>query len=172
VDNGKPINLYINLIVENLVSKERQKTLKFGKRLALIAFFPLTALVVILMGYGALPGLSEEASYRLTSAHRFLGFVIVAYIVNYLVAWKYTKSWPVSMTRMLIWGVAAYLSLSSGIDVFLNNRDMLAQVLGTSDATDLNLVYELRSRLGAYVAALVMACVCIGIGFEKSEESN
>jgi hypothetical protein len=147
--------------------------MNFWARLLIIAFWPLAAAIVILVGRVGLQTLPQSAVEAITASHRWLEIVAVLYIANYLVAWRFSDSWPISMARMLIWAVIAYLGISNVVDIFGENRAYSWQILGFEEQQNPAHVSELRSRFIVWTLALIMSLVCIGIGFERnSGETN
>ncbi len=95
-----------------------------------------------------------------------------AYIANYLVAWKTATSWSISMVRMLIWAFVAYLCISNCVDILAEDRTLWRQIAGLEDVSNPLVVSHMRSRLGAYIASLMLSLVCIGVGFEKTKKQS
>ncbi|MCP4599697.1 MAG: hypothetical protein GY847_04020 [Proteobacteria bacterium] len=146
--------------------------MKFEIRLGIIACWPIIAVAVILLGRSSFFSLPGDSVESLVSAHQWLAVITVLYIFNYLAAWRYSSSWPLSMSRMLLWAVIAYLCISNIIDLLGENWSIAGQILGLSGEVPGDggsaVVIEMRWRLAVWAAALAMSCVCIGIGFEAN----
>lgn len=115
--------------------------------------------------------LDSEAVGVVTGAHRWLIFTIILYLVNYLIAWKYPDSWRISMGRMLIFGVLAFLCLSRVVDLFGTHESLFSQILGFEPPLDWKVVVELRMRIASWFVACCLSLVCIGFGFEHPEKT-
>lgn len=149
--------------------------MKFGWRLAGIALMPIVGLLVIVVSRLYMYHLSAEAVELVSSTHRWLAMIIVLYLINFVVAWRYANSWRISMSRMLIFGVIAYLCISYVIDIIGNNDSLFRQIVGFSPPVDLGLVVSIRMRILSWFVGCCLSLVCIGLGFEmggRSEESG
>lgn len=142
--------------------------MKFGFRLAIIALGPLAAMAVILLGRGVLPSLPGRVGEPLADAHGWLLIITVLYIINFLISWRFWASWPVFVTRALIWALIAYLCISNIVDLFGENSKIGWQILGAEGGGDRAVVTGLRGQLYSWAVGLAMAAICIGIGFESS----
>ena len=123
--------------------------MKFGWRLVGIALLPIIALVVIVVGRTYFHLLDTEAVEAVTQAHRWLAGIVVLYLVNYLLAWRFAESWRISMSRMLVFGLIAYLCISNIIDIFGMNDSLWRQILGSEPPEDAGVVVSIRLRISA-----------------------
>ncbi len=146
--------------------------MKFGVRLVIIAAGPLAAAIVILAVQNVQGALPASVAGPLKIADRWLGIISVMYIVNYLIAWRFVSSWPVFMVRSLIWGLIAYLCMSNLVDLFGETSDLAWQILGAPGAATTDVLKGLRGELAIWSVALIMSVICIGIGFEKENDSD
>jgi hypothetical protein len=105
-------------------------------------------------------------------AVQWLGIVTVMYLVNHVIAWRYAKSWPIFVTRSLIWAVVAYLCISNIVDLFGLNYEISNQILGISSHGESPVLRSIRIRIGAQAIMLVMAIMCIGFGFEATTQEE
>ncbi len=143
--------------------------MKFETRLAVIAVGPIMAVVVILLGDRSAQVLGTDAAAMLRSGHHWLAAITVLYLLNFLIAWRFAQSWPISATRLLIWAVIAYLGISHLIDLFGNNSALAWRALGMGNQDGASSrVIELRAQIATWGIILFMSIVCIAIGFESS----
>ncbi|MCP4676565.1 MAG: hypothetical protein GY854_13830 [Deltaproteobacteria bacterium] len=143
--------------------------MKFETRLAVIAVGPLVAVAVILLGERSAQLLEANAAASLRSGHHWLAVITVLYLANFLVAWRFAQSWPITATRLLIWAVIAYLGISHLIDLLGNNSTLAWRALGVGnpDGTP-GRILELRARIATWGIILFMSIVCVAVGFEST----
>ena len=143
--------------------------MKFETRLGIIAVGPIVAVVVILLGERSSQFLGPDAAATLRSGHHWLTAITMLYLVNFLIAWRFAQSWPISAARLLIWAVIAYLGISHLIDLLGYNSALAWRALGigNQDGTSSRIV-ELRGQIATWGIILFMSIVCIAIGFESS----
>jgi hypothetical protein len=146
--------------------------MEFRTRFAIIAVWPLVAVGVILYGKSSMSSVPAPMVEPAMAAVRWLGIVTVMYLVNHFAAWRYAKSWPIFVTRALIWAVIAYLCISNIVDLFGINYEISNQILGLSGGGDPHFLSSIRLQIGAQVVMLVMAVVCIGFGFESTVQEE
>ncbi len=139
--------------------------MKLSTRLGIIAVWPLVAIIVLALGDA--PETSESIGPLLT-AQRWLAGITVLYLANFVLAWRFAASWPVSMTRLLIWGLIGYICISEIVDLFGENEGLGAAIFSGRDLGDPALTASLKGQLVDWTIGLVMAVVCIGIGFENA----
>jgi hypothetical protein len=96
-----------------------------------------------------------------------LSVAAALYAVNWVLAWIYRASWPVTLGRCLVFAVVAYVGLSSLVDVFGEHEGLAWQILGAEAAPDAKLVLALRARAICDALVLALSAVCIGFGFER-----
>lgn len=146
--------------------------MKFGFRLIIIPLGPLAAVAVLVAGRIVLQSLPENSAHVLATAHRWLVLVIFLYLVNFLVAWWFRESWIVFVSRALAWALVAYLCISNTVDLFGENSHIAWQILGAPGQGDPVVLAGLRGQLYVWIACLVMAIICIGIGFESVDKEE
>jgi hypothetical protein len=143
--------------------------LRFSTRLAIVAASPLAAIFAIAIGRSMVRGLSLDVSMSLAISHNWLIGATVFYLVNYLVAWKYANSWPISMSRMLIWSILAYICISNIVDIFGMHKEIAWQIVGVGSGGSPETLTGLRAHLSVWIVVLAMSVTCIAVGFETSD---
>jgi hypothetical protein len=115
----------------------------------------------------SLPSSSVSA---LVVEQQWLAAMSFLYILNFAAAFKFRDSFAVSASRMLFFGVAAFVVVSHAIDICGDFRSILGQVfsLETFVKEDVVLVMEVRARLTAMAAMTILCLTCIAVGFESS----
>ncbi len=146
--------------------------MSFATRLSIIVIWPLVAIAAVVLGRQALAGAPEEMLAELVGAHKWLGVITGLYVANFLLAWRYAGSWPVTLTRSLLWGLIAYLCLSFFIDIGGNNWADMKQILGGDGAAAPQTIASIRAGLAVWGCGLAMSATCIAIGFERQKENQ
>ncbi len=146
--------------------------MQFRTRFAIIAVWPLLAVGVILVGWSGMSSAPASVAEPAIAAIRWLGIVTVVYVANHIVAWRYAKSWSIFLTRALIWAVVAYVCISGIVDLFGINYEISKEILGLRDGGDPPLLKGIRVQIVAEGIMLIMAVVCIGLGFESTAEEK
>ncbi len=115
--------------------------------------------------------LPAPSTTALAVEQHWLLILLFLYIVNFVAALKFRNSVAVSATRMLFFGIIAFVVISHAIDICSDHRTLLSQVFGTEAATDQNalLIAEVRARLAAMASMTVLCLTCIAVGFESSQ---
>jgi hypothetical protein len=142
--------------------------MKFRTRFVFIAVWPLLAVWLILYGTNSMSSVSPSVGEPVMVAVQWLGIITIMYVINHVVAWRYAKSWPIFMTRALIWAVIAYVCISNIVDLFGMNDEISNQILGLTDGGEDPVLTGIRLQLAAQAVMLIMAVTCIGFGFESS----
>jgi len=101
-----------------------------------------------------------------------LSVAAALYAVNWVLAWVYRASWPVTLGRCLVFAVVAYVGLSSLVDVFGEHEGLAWQILGVDAASDAKLVLALRARAICDAVVLGLSAICIGFGFERGRSEE
>jgi hypothetical protein len=125
------------------------------------------AIAVVLYARAVARALPLALNAPVETAADGLSIAAALYAVNWVLAWVYRASWPVTLGRCLVFAVVAYMGLSSLVDVFGENRALAWQIVGVDAASDSVLIYSLRARAISYTAVLGLAAICIGFGFER-----
>jgi hypothetical protein len=130
----------------------------FNARLAVIVLGPLAALAAVGLG----------RTLGVTAAGPWLSLLAAIYAAGFMIAWRFRNSFSVSLGRMLIWAVVAYLAISHIVDLVGQSELALDKLVGLA-ATDSGgpALAEIRALLAAWAAALVMSIISIAIGFEN-----
>jgi hypothetical protein len=102
------------------------------------------------------------------------GVLIAAalYLANWILAWVYRASWPVTLGRCLVFAVVAYVGVSSLVDLFGENRGLAWQILGAESPGDPALVAALRARGVCHATVIALAAIAIGFGFERRRDDG
>lgn len=137
------------------------------KKLSLIILWPIAALSAIVYGRFAASGLSVEAQEIIAASHQWLTIVIALYIMNFFAAWRWSDLWPLSLSRLLIWAVIAYLCISKTIDLIGETPESRWQLIGVAGAAEADLLTQIRAELSVWLTALAMSLTAIAVGFEK-----
>ncbi len=142
--------------------------MKSRTRFVFIAVWPLLAVWLILYGANSMSSVPPSVGEPAMVAVQWLGIITIMYAINHIIAWRYAKSWPIFVTRALIWAVIAYVCISNIVDLFGMNYKISNQILGLSDGREGPVLTGIRLQLGAQAIMLIMAVTCIGFGFESS----
>jgi len=111
--------------------------------------------------------LPQASGVQLASSLKWLAIIGVFYVANFLLAWRYRKSWPVTMGRTLTWAFVAYICISNIVDVLGLHRNIAWQIMGEEGGGDPVLIEGLRAQVVVWALSLVLSVVCIAIGFEQ-----
>lgn len=111
-------------------------------------------------------GLAPEPAEALDRASDGLALVGAMFAANWIVAWIYRSSWPVTVARCLVFAVVAYVGVSELVDLFGENRDVAWQILGADPPADAAAVAGLRARGLSWLCVTGLAALAIGFGFE------
>jgi len=155
-----------------LVCKKKMGTFRSRFRLALAVFGIATAIAVVLYARAVARALPSALNAPVETAADGLSVAAALYAVNWVLAWVYRASWPVTLGRCLVFAVVAYMGLSSLVDVFGENRGLEWQILGIDATADATLIPALRARAVSYAAVIALAAICIGFGFEKTRADD
>jgi hypothetical protein len=147
-------------------------TTRLRWRIGLLALAPLSAL----MGYLYLDHLADslpaDLTFRVDGVADWLAVCATLFVVNYVIAWFHRFSWPMTMGRLLVWGLGAYLCISNLVDLFGANREEAWQIVGLEESAAPQLVASLRGNALGWSLCLIMAIVAIAVGFEKEVHSR
>jgi len=141
-------------------------------RLAIAVSGIAAAIAVVLYARAVAHALPSALAPPVETAVDGLSIAAALYVVNWVLAWVYRASWPVTLGRCLVFAVVAYMGVSSLVDVFGENYGLKWQILGLDAAADATLVGALRARAVSYVAVIALAAICIGLGFEKRPDDD
>jgi len=136
-------------------------------RIIVAAFGIAAAVAVVLYARAAARALPVPLSASIETAADGLSIAAALYAVNWVLAWVYRSSWPVTLGRCLVFAVVAYMGLSSLVDVFGESRGLGWQILGADAVSDTTLIHSLRVRAVCFGLMLGLSAICIGFGFEK-----
>lgn len=142
--------------------------MNFRTRMAIIAGWPLVAVVVALYGWSRLSSLPPAVGEPVLLVIQWLVIITIMYIVNHYVAWRNPTSWTLFLTRSLVWAVLAYLCISNIVDLIGLHSGTINQILGIEAGGEPAVLSGLRLRLGGQFIMLAMAVTCIGFGFEST----
>lgn len=142
--------------------------MKLSTRIVFIAAWPLLALLTIVYGQSVLAAFPEEPAREIAVLLKTLGVVSLLYLANYLIAWRYSMSWTVTVVRMLVWAVIAFFFVSEIVDLLGENWPIVSQILGLAAPQETVLISELRLKLVLLLFSLIISSVCIAIGFETT----
>lgn len=141
-------------------------------KLIAIAVWPIAALALFLY-LGATDFSPVEAQgVGVGLIRQWLAILSALYVINYVMAWKYRSSWPMTMGRILVWGAVAYLCISHTVDLFGEHREIAWQIVGSDGPGSEELIALLRARLAGWVVCLAMSLICIAVGFEKDAQEE
>jgi len=135
--------------------------------------FILIAVVAILGTVGYIfysafkNSLPPASGVQLANSLKWLAIIGVLYVANFLLAWRYSKSWPLTMGRTLAWAFIAYICISNIVDVLGLHRNIVWQIMGEVGGGDPVLIEGLRAQVVVWALSLVMSVVCIAVGFEQ-----
>jgi hypothetical protein len=146
--------------------------MSFGHRIVLIALWPAAALVVELASPDPGGAAPEGVGSSLKSAGEWLWIIVALYGANWLLAWTYRRSWPMTLARSLVWALIAFLCISEIVDLFGENREIAWRIVGLGEGGDPGLLSGLRWLVAHWTAALGAAATCIAVGFEPRVEKN
>ena len=121
---------------------------------------------VVLYARSLAEGLPMKAAEALGGASNGLVIAAALYAANWVIAWVYRESWPVTLARSLVFAVVAYVGLSNLIDLFGENREVIWQILGREPASDAVAISALRARAMCSVCVMGLSAIAIGLGFE------
>jgi hypothetical protein len=155
-----------------LVCKKKMGTFRSRFRLAIAVSGIAAAIAVVLYARAVARALPPALGAPVETALDGLSIAAALYVVNWVLAWVYRASWPVTLGRCLVFAVVAYMGVSSLVDVFGENYGLKWQILGLDDAADATLVGALRARAVCYAAVIALAGICIGFGFERRPEDG
>ncbi len=141
-------------------------------KLIAVAVGPIAALALFLYLGAADFSSAEAQGDGVGLIRQWLAILSALYVINYVIAWKYRSSWPMTMGRILVWGAVAYLCISHTVDLFGERREMAWQIIGSDGPGSKELISLLRVRLAGWVVCLAMSLVCIGVGFEKDSSDE
>jgi hypothetical protein len=136
-------------------------------RIAVAVFGIAAAIAVVLYARAVARVLPLALNAPVETAADGLSVAAAMYAVNWVLAWVYRASWPVTLGRCLVFAVVAYMGLSSLVDVFGGNRGLAWQIFGVDAASDSVLICSLRAQMISYGAVVGLAAICIGFGFER-----
>jgi hypothetical protein len=136
-------------------------------KLLAVAVGPIVALALYLYLGVADFSSAEAQGDGVGLIRQWLAILSALYTINYIIAWKYRSSWPMTMGRILVWGAVAYLCISHTVDLFGEHREVVWQIAGSDGPGSKELITLLRARLAGWVVCLAMSLVCIAVGFEK-----
>jgi hypothetical protein len=139
-------------------------------RLAVAISGIAAAVGVVLYTRAVARALAAPLSATLENAADGLSIAAALYVVNWVLAWVYRASWPITLGRCLVFAVVAYVGLSSLVDVFGESRGLAWQILGVDPAADPTSIRALRARAICYAAVLGLSAICIGFGFERGRD--
>jgi hypothetical protein len=138
-------------------------------RIALVAAWLPVALAVLLAGWPAREALPPGMLADQASARNWLAVIALAYAASYVLAWFTRNSWSISMVRLLLWGLVAFLCISEVVDLFGGHQDVGWQVVGAAGSGDPATIDGLRGQLLCWGLALLMSLTCVFVGFEEPE---
>ena len=141
-------------------------TLHSRIRIAVAVLGLVAAGAVVLYARSLAKALPIDPAARLESASDGLAIAAGLYAVNWILAWVYRTSWPVTLARCLILAVVAYVGVSNLVDLFGENRALSWQILGTQPPVDALVVAGLRARAACSVVVIALSAIAIGLGFE------
>ena len=130
------------------------------------------AIAVALYARAVARALQPAAAEPLEIAADVLSVAAALYVVNWVLAWVYRDSWPVTLGRCLVFAVVAFVGLSSLVDVFGENRGLAWQILGCDDPVDLLVIQALRAQAVCHAAVIALGAICIGFGFERGRDDE
>lgn len=141
-------------------------------RIVILAAWAVAVGAVLATAWSGPDGAPREVAGGLATARNWLAVILGGYAVNYALAWIYRTSWTVTLVRSLIWAVVAYVCISDIVDIFGENREIAWQILGRDGPGHPGVVGGLRLRLALRVLGLVSSALCIGVGFERRDDSD
>jgi hypothetical protein len=136
-------------------------------RIMILAAWAVIAGVILLVGWLTSGSLPEHLTGEVALARNWLGAILLGFVVNYAVAWRYRGSWTVTLVRSLVWAFVAYICISNIVDVFGEHRALAWQILGEDGPGKPEAIAGLRWILALRLAGLISAAICIALGFEK-----
>ena len=136
-------------------------------RIAVAVFGIAAAIAVVLYARAVARALPLVLNAPVETAADGLSMAAALYAVNWVLAWVYRASWPVTLGRCLVFAVVAYMGLSSLVDVFGESRGLSWQIVGVDAASDSAVIRSLRAQAISYAAVIGLAALCIGFGFER-----
>ncbi|MFO8073543.1 MAG: hypothetical protein R6V85_16890 [Polyangia bacterium] len=146
--------------------------MSFECRIVLIALWPAAALAVDLAAPDPGAAASEGVRSSLESAGGWLWIIVALFGANWLLAWTFRRSWPMTLARSLVWALIAFLCISEIVDLFGENREIAWQIVGLEDGGDPRLLSGLRWLAAHWAVALGAAATCIAVGFEPRAEKT
>lgn len=147
-------------------------TSSLKRRIALLAVGPVAGVA----GYFYLEAVADDLEGSLASdmggAANWLAVCSALFVVNYAIAWHHRASWPVTMGRLLVWGLGAYLCISNLVDLFGQNREAVWQVFGAEGPAGEAEIAFLRGSVLGWGLCLAMSITAIAVGFEREAPSE
>jgi hypothetical protein len=142
----------------------------FYTRLTIIASNLLAAAGALGYGQANISALPTALATAVSTDHKWLGVTSLLYCANFVVAWRFRNVWTVSSTRMLVWGVIAYLGISHLVDLVGLNWDSISEILFGGNENPFAI--GVRARISAAAVVITMAVTCIAVGFESRGETD
>ncbi len=125
---------------------------------------PIGAIGIYFIGAGV-----TTVNYDVLSSRNWLLATLMAYIVNYAIAWFLKHSFGWTAVRMLISSIFAYLSISEIVDLMGENFDNIGQIMGGSGSLTGEAIKEIRFITVAWIFSLVLMITAIAVGFEPDD---
>jgi hypothetical protein len=135
-------------------------------RIAVAAAGLVAAGAILLYARSVAKGLPLGPAEALDGASDGLVIATALYAVNWVIAWVYRRSWPVTLARSLVFAVVAYVGLSNAVDVFGEHRELAWQICGLAPVADHVLVAGLRAEAMCALGVLGLSAIAISLGFE------
>ena len=144
----------------------RTNRLPLRARIALVVLGPVLALAALVAGPPA------DATAVAIGARNWLALIALGYAASSLLAWFTRRSWNISLVRMLVWGLVAFLCISELVDLIGQHRELAWQILGADGGGDPVIIADLRWQLACWALGLLMSLTAIFVGFEEPEAEN
>lgn len=136
-------------------------------KIPMLLMLPVCGIAVYFLG-----GQVAEIDSQIVSGSRnWILIHFMVYLANFVLAWFLRTSWPVTMGRMLVCGLFAYISISELIDLLGGYYGQWSQLLGGDGKLGETIVNAVRYTITAWMVSFVMMVVCIAVGFEAEDSS-
>jgi hypothetical protein len=135
-------------------------------RIAIAVFGLAAAGAVVLYARAAAKALPIGSAEPLEDASDGLAIAAALYVANWILAWVYRTSWPVTLARCLVFAVVAYVGLSGLVDLFGEHRAIAWQIAGVDPVVDPLAVEGLRAQGLCSLAVIGLSAIAISLGFE------
>ena len=133
----------------------------------------MVSLVVLLVCRDTMAKIPSDAMEVLRIEQHWLMGAAVLYGITFVSAWHFKGTFSIAATRMLVWAIVAYITMSHGLDVVAAYRSNAMSVLGFGNADiDAGVLSGVRLRLINLAAIIVMAVIAISVGFEPVDREE